>query len=87
MLLITACAHTPKKEETIEDGPVSGEDLVSVRAALNHAQMSYLKGCAEAYKDMKIPQAFETCKGKALYHRKEIENVLTQPVLAPQKLP
>ena len=67
LLLLTACAHhSPKK----------GEELVSVHAALNHAQMSYLKGCVDAYHGLKIPAAFNRCRDMAHIHRQELDSFM-----------
>ncbi len=67
LLLMTACAHkTPSK----------GEELVSVNAALNHAQASYLKGCVEAYRDLNIPVAFPRCRDKSFIHRQELDSFM-----------
>ena len=67
LLLLTACAHRP---------PEKGEELVSVNAALNHAQMSYLKGCVDAYHGLKIPAAFNRCRDMAHIHRQELDSFM-----------
>lgn len=67
LLLVTACAHK---------APFPGEELVSVNAALNHAQASYLKGCVEAYRDLNIPVAFPRCRDKSYIHRQELDSVM-----------
>lgn len=67
LLIFTSCAHKPSKK---------GEDLVSLNAALNHAQMSYLKGCVDAYRDLNIPAAFVRCKDKAHLHRQELDSFM-----------
>ena len=64
-----SCAHHNKDKH-------EQEDLVSVDSALMHAQASYLKGCVDALKDIKIPLAFHGCRDKALLHRQEIESFL-----------
>ena len=68
-LLFISCAHRPRRVE---------DDLVSVYAALMHAQASYLKGCVDAMKELKAPLAFPTCRDKAISHRKEIQKFMNQ---------
>lgn len=69
LFILTSCAHhLPKKQE----------DLVSLEAALNQAQASYLKGCVLALKDLKIPAVFTGCRDKALLHRQELEQIMSQ---------
>lgn len=67
LLLLTACAHRP---------PEKGDNLVSVNAALNHAQMSYLKGCVDAYRGLNIPAAFNRCRDMAHIHRQELDSFM-----------
>ena len=69
LLLLMSCSQVPTKK---------GEEDVSLDAALNQAQMSYLKGCVEAKKELKIPQVFEGCRDKSLVHRHELEEILGQ---------
>lgn len=70
LLLLMSCAQVPPK--TYKD------DLVSVDAAINHAYASYLKGCVDAFHDLKMPGAFESCKDKALIHRRELDSFMSQ---------
>lgn len=70
LLLLVSCAQVPVKEDK--------HDLVSVDAALNHAQASYLKGCVDAFHDLKIPGAFVTCRDKSLIHRRELDSIMDQ---------
>lgn len=70
LLVIVGCAQVPPK--TYKD------DLVSVDAAINHAYSSYLKGCVDAFHDLKIPGAFASCKDKALIHRRELDSFMGQ---------
>jgi hypothetical protein len=67
ILFIVACTQAPLKKD---------EELVSVNAAINHAQASYLKGCVDAYHQLKIPLAFPQCRDKAIIHRQEIESTM-----------
>jgi hypothetical protein len=70
LLLLIGCAQTPPKSYK--------DDLVSLDAALNHAQASYLKGCVDAFHDLKIPGAFTTCRDKSLIHRRELDSIMEQ---------
>ena len=69
-LILTGCAH--KKPEA------SQEELVSLNATLNHIQASYLKGCVDALKEIKVPLAFHGCRDKSLLHRREVEQFILQ---------
>lgn len=70
LFILVACSHHPKKE--VED------DLVSVDAALDQAQASYLLGCVEAFKELKMPVSFPNCRDKSLNHRKELDSIMEQ---------
>jgi len=70
LLLLSSCAHNPKIN--------TDEDNVSVQSALMQAQASYLKGCVDAMKEIKLPVTFETCRDKSLFHRKELEGIMNQ---------
>lgn len=67
--LLTACAQTPSRQP---------KDLVSLDAALNQAQASYLKGCVMALKELKIPAVFTGCRDKAILHRQELDLIMNQ---------
>lgn len=66
---LVSCAHRPS-------GPQ--ENLVSVDAAKNHAQASYLKGCVDAHHSLKVPKAFPHCREEALKHRQELDSFMEQ---------
>lgn len=70
VLALTSCAH--KKTKSFEN------DMVSVEAALTHAQFSYLKGCVDALKELKVPVTFPGCRDKSILHRQEIESIMIQ---------
>lgn len=53
-------------------------DDVSVDVALNHIFASYLRGCVDAFKELKVPLSFEICRDKAKLHRTEILEMLDQ---------
>lgn len=69
-LIFASCAH--QKTRTNQD------DLVSVNAALNQAQASYLKGCVDAMKELHVPIAFPGCRDKSLLHRQELDSIMDQ---------
>jgi hypothetical protein len=68
MMLLVSCAQVPAKQK----------DLVSLDAALNQAQASYLKGCVDVMKDLKIPVSFPDCRDKSLDHRRELDSIMDQ---------
>ncbi len=70
-ILLIGCSQLPSKKK---------ENLVSLNAALNQAQASYLKGCVIALKDLKIPAAFASCRDKAMLHRQELDQMLGQEI-------
>lgn len=70
LLILIGCAQVPPKSNK--------DDLVSVDAALNHAQASYLKGCVDAFHDLKVPVAFVTCRDRSLEHRRELDSIMDQ---------
>lgn len=70
LVLLVSCAH---KGQQIES-----DNFVTVQAALNQAQASYLKGCIEIVKEQNLTGNFETCKGKSINHRKEIQFIMDQ---------
>ncbi|WPU64848.1 hypothetical protein [Peredibacter starrii] len=69
LLFLVSCSQVPTKK---------GDDDVSLDAALNQAQMSYLKGCVDAKKELKIPEVFEGCRDKSLLYRQELEEIMGQ---------
>ncbi len=68
-VLLISCAHTPPSQE---------KNLVSLDAALNQAQASYLKGCVLALRDLNIPSVFSGCRDKAILHRQELNSLMGQ---------
>jgi hypothetical protein len=56
--------------------PKLESDVVSVQTALDHAQMSYLRGCVEGLKEYAKKGHFPFCKEKAKLHRHEIQSIL-----------
>lgn len=59
------------------------EELVSVDAALNRAQASYLLGCVEAYQSLKLGPTYFYCLENARKHRLELQNIMDTPVSMP----
>lgn len=58
--------------------PRDVSDLVSVDATLNHILSSYMKGCVDAFTELKVPVSFENCRDKAKLHKKEVQEILDQ---------
>ncbi len=69
MFILNGCAHRANKQD-------SPEELVSLNAALNQAQMSYLRGCVEAMTVIKLSPSFPDCKEKAIAHRLELQAIM-----------
>ena len=81
MLLSYGCSQVKPK-------PIENDDEVSINAALNQAQSSYLLGCVEASKTSKLSPAFPVCRDRALNHRLQIEEIIRQvPLPAPVATP
>ena len=74
-LFFLGCSQLPKEPEKAKLS-----DEVSLEAALNQAQMSYLKGCVEAHKALNQPPAFYGCRDKAIVHRRELDSIIFQDV-------
>lgn len=70
LILFIGCAHTPP--------PAQEKNLVSLDAALNQAQASYLKGCVLALRDLNIPSVFTGCRDKSILHRQELNLMMNQ---------
>jgi hypothetical protein len=51
---------------------------VSVDATLNHIFASYMKGCVDAFQELKVPISFENCRDKAKLHKNEVQEILDQ---------
>lgn len=47
-------------------------------AVYDHLRSSYLRGCVDAYKSLKVPLAFETCLDKAIHHEREVREIMDQ---------
>lgn len=58
--------------------PTLPSGLVSVDAALDHIQASYLRGCVEAFKELGVPTSFEYCRDKAKDHQNEVREMIEQ---------
>ena len=71
LFILIACSSTKNSPE---------KDLVTVRTALEQAQMSYLKGCVESFRDLKMAPSFELCREKAITHRIELDSIMERPV-------
>lgn len=56
------------------------DELVHVSTVMDQVQFSYLKGCVDAFKELKLGPSFDTCKVKAKDHRLEIQSIMDQHV-------
>jgi hypothetical protein len=54
------------------------EGWVSGSSALEHAKISYMKGCVDAFKYLKIPSSFNYCREQAENHEREIDLIIEQ---------
>lgn len=73
-VLLYGCSQlSPKPQSTLEEGEVT------VDTALDQARASYLKGCVDAFHELKIAPAFGQCMDKAILHREEIQGIMDQP--------
>ena len=73
LLLICSCSQVPSSPFK------PGTKIVTLLTALDQAQMSYLRGCVETYVELKLPKPFETCRGKSVLHREEIQDIVGDP--------
>jgi hypothetical protein len=73
---LIGCANLPPERS-------QEEPLVSVEAALNQAQSSYLKGCVEAYQSLKLGPSFFYCVENSRKHRLELQNIMDTPLERP----
>lgn len=64
----------------INSKPKAPQDEVTVKTALDQAQMSYLRGCVEAHKNLKRGPSFEICRDRAIAHRIELESIMNAPI-------
>jgi hypothetical protein len=71
LMTLLACAHR---------APLAGkkDELVHVSTVMDQVQFSYMKGCVDAYKDLKLGPSFPDCKVKAKAHREEIQSIINQ---------
>ncbi len=76
IFFLASCAHqTPK-----DNHPENDDDVVSVKAALDQAQASYLLGCVEAMKELKVPVSFPGCRDRSIVHRRELDQIMEQDI-------
>lgn len=73
LLALIACSHRP---------PIADkkDDLVHISTVMDQVQFSYMKGCVDAYKDLKLGPSFPDCREKAKEHRNEIKSIIDQPL-------
>ncbi len=71
LLILVACAHRPPLAD-------KKDDLVHISSVMDQVQFSYMKGCVDAYKDLKLGPSFPDCREKAKAHRMEIKSIIDQ---------
>lgn len=76
LLFLYSCSQVSTKREVVP--PL--RDQVSVVTALDHIRSSYLKGCVDAFRELKIPASFEHCLDKAKQHEDEVLSILMAPI-------
>ena len=69
LIFITSCTTLRNHRDPMDDE-------VTVRSDLEDAQMSYMKGCVDAWNSMNVSPVFEKCRELARAHRKEILETL-----------
>lgn len=71
LLILYSCSQvSPRKNHA--------EDYVTLKAAMNQARSSYLKGCVDTYHSLKIPKVFTHCVDKAKAHEDELMEIMKQ---------
>lgn len=69
LFFLVSCAHRPALEN---------EHLVTLGTSLDQAQASYLRGCVDGLKLIKVPLAFSGCRDMSILHRQELESIMGQ---------
>lgn len=72
LFILYSCSQLSQKN------PPHDAETISLGPVYDHLRSSYLKGCVDAYKSLKVPLAFETCLHKAILHEKEIREIMDQ---------
>jgi hypothetical protein len=71
LLILYSCSQvSPRKVDPV--------DYVTLRAAMNQARSSYLKGCVDTYHSLKIPKVFTHCVDRAKAHEDELMEIMKQ---------
>lgn len=69
-ILIYSCSQVPKKHTYSDD------EMVSLESTYDQIRSSYLKGCVDAFRHLKIPASFTHCRDQAVLHEKEIREIV-----------
>lgn len=72
LLILFSCSSIQKNN--------SQNEFVTVRTAMDQAQMSYLKGCVDSFRKLGMAPSFDHCKEEAIAHRIELDSIMEQPV-------
>jgi hypothetical protein len=61
----------PRKVQPSEEA-----SLISLESTYDHIRSSYLKGCVDAFKELRLPLAFDHCLEKAKIHEQEVRQIV-----------
>jgi hypothetical protein len=73
LLILLGCASAPKNREVPFE---EREDVVTLPTALDQAQASYVRGCVDAFHEMKKSMVFVKCREMGLLHRQELNAIM-----------
>lgn len=72
--LIYSCSQVPKKKISPD------QELIDLESAFDHIRSSYLKGCVDAFKHLKVPFSFTHCRDEAILHEKEVREIVDSKI-------
>ncbi len=71
-LFLYSCSQVSLKHQADE------EKLVSVNAALIQAKASYLKGCVDAHRSLRLGPSFPYCEEQSKHHYHELDEIMNK---------
>ncbi len=84
LIIFVSCATEPKKTFVPFE---EREDLVTLPTALDQAQASYVKGCIDAFHEMKKSLIFVKCREMGVLHRQELNAIMAPGSSSSSDLP
>jgi hypothetical protein len=78
LILLLPLLYSCSQALTRQTSSPPPEGWVSGSSALQHAKISYMKGCVDAFKYLKIPSSFNYCRDQAENHEREIDLIIEQ---------